>query len=382
MLEVFELLIFCSVFAIFYEKCCYRVNYQNEKGNNIYRISGKGGNIIFFILAIVMIIFSGTRTIMNDTVIYLAKFSEVPSSLLAIKEIDFNVGSNPLFMIYRILIKSLVSENGQVFIFITACLVIGSYLLFLKKYAFDFGYTVFILIGFTVYAFTMAAIKQTMAIAIAIWVIPDVISKKKIRPIILLVSAIMIHPYVIIYFAAFFLSKGIWDKKTLLLLGATLAAGALFSTIIPSILNITSSIGDNYEIEWFTDSSVSTMRLAVYMIVPGLSFFARRNINVYADRFTIISINLSIVSSCFMIMASFGGANMFGRMANYMDIFQCMALPAVLYYGYKDKGLRSLLIAGSIIGYILFYYTYYSKYTAVGSCFYGHVSFLELLRNW
>ena len=40
--------------------------------------------------------------------------------------------------------------------------------------------------------------------------------------------------------------------------------------------------------------------------------------------------NASIISFLFMIMASYGTANMFGRMANYFEPFTYIALPWIL----------------------------------------------------
>ena len=72
----------------------------------------------------------------------------------------------------------------------------------------------FLFLAFTVYAFTAAAMKQTLATAIAIWAMPQFLSGKKLKATLIILLAMLIHPYVVIYFVAFFASKTIWDKKT------------------------------------------------------------------------------------------------------------------------------------------------------------------------
>lgn len=334
MLEVFGMLVVCSALAYMYEKSCMHDYYENNGKIEIYRTPNPSSDIYFLIVTVIMVVFAGTRTVMNDTVNYILQFAEVSNDLSEIKNINYSIGSNPLFEVYRIVIKSLISESPYVFILITSLLVVSSYMLFLKKYAYDFGYSVFLLIAFTVYAFSMAAIKQTMATAIAIWMIPEILNGRKLKALFLLLIAILIHPYIVVYLAAFVFYKGLWDKKTVLLLLATIITVAFFTTFITIVLSWTASIGDEYDAQWFVGNGVSTYRLIFYLIIPVLSFYYRKRLREYATGYTILFVNLSVISSCFIVLASFGGANMFGRMANYMDIFQCLAFPEVLYYGF------------------------------------------------
>lgn len=382
MIEVFVLLIAATTLAFLYEysstqKLVASISFSRRKKIIL------GSNFFFVILVVVMSGFAGLRTTMNDTATYLISFNtKVSTSLSAIFEISTLIGANPLFSVYRILIKSLVSQSAHVFIYISSAIVVTSMLLFMKKYAVKFHYTMYFFITFTVYAFTMAAMKQTIATAIAIWAIPCFLENKYIKSILIILIAMLVHPYVFLYFSIFIFSKNLWDKKTGLLIVSTILLGTVYVYVMPLILPVLAAMGDSYELDYFTGDGVNLFRLLFYCIVPVLSFINRKSLRECDDKFFNLSINLSIVSTCFMILASFGGANMFGRMANYFDLFHCFSIPIILLHGKRLRRFNSLIMLILILIFAVFYYTYYSKYLFLGSSFYKHISFLELLRSW
>lgn len=382
MLQVFILLVGCSLIAWAYSKTS-AVSITDD-GRCIYRRDESVlSRCMFFALLVVLVLFSGLRTVMNDTATYIRTFeNKIPTGLKSIGNISWKIGSNPFFDIYQILLKTFISESGSTFVFITSFFVTLSNLLFFRKYAEDFGYTIFIYIAFTVYAFTMAAIKQTIATAIAIWSIPCILHNHRWKAALLILVAMMFHPYVVIFFAAYFFSKELWGSKTILLLLITLAAAASFTTIVEKLIEAAASIGDDYSVETMTEGSVNIFRLLVYLIVPVLSFAWRKQIRKKGSRFDYLCINLSIVSSCFMILARMGGANIFSRMANYFDIFQCLALPIVLNFGIENGAKKQMIKVASVLGFSVFYYTYYSKYSNFGADFYRHISIIELINRW
>ena len=358
---------------------------KTEKGFSQSAISLS--SIAFIALLIILVCFGGLRTFMNDTAIYLSSFEEkVPNTLSGIKSVDWAIGSNPLFAIYRIIIKSLLTTNGQVFIFVSSLITITSMILFIRKNSENFGFSIFLFISFTVYAFTLGAMKQTMATAIAIWAVPLFLSGKKIRAVLLIVIAMFIHPYVVVYFAFFFLYKNIWDKRAVLIILATLAISFVFTSFIAGLLNLTSLIGDEYDSSMFEGTGTNIFRVLVYWVTPVLSFVYREQIREKDNKFLNVCINLSLVSACFILLASIGGANMMGRLANYFDIFTCISLPVVVSCGNSKTNEKTIISLLAFIGFIGFYITYYSKYypNFFGDMFndyYCHVSFMELFKG-
>lgn len=382
MTEVLVLLAVCSVMGYFYTKLNKPVlagNGSVEQKNNTL------ATLIFIVLLCTLICFSGLRTRMNDTDTYMRLFIErVPNSLSGIADVDWAIGANPFFRIYQILIKVFISESSSIFIFVTSCIVTTSMVMFIRKYTLNFGYSMFLFLAFTVYAFTMAAIKQTIATAIAIWALPQFLSGRKFKATIIILFAMFIHPYVVIYFVAFFASKTIWDKKTFFMIMVALAFSLFYETVLNGVLGLTSSIGDEYGLELFGTGGVNVLRIAVYMVTPILSLVYKKQIQKNADDMSLVAINLSIVSALFMMLASLGAANLFGRMANYFDLFQCLALPVIFKYGLKTRNEKIFLGVISVICFCYFYYTHYLKYYYLYNtvCFYEHISFSDLLKGW
>ena len=389
MIYVLALLLVCSLLGVAYTKEKQLVAVKNE---NLQRGEKRKttfwANAAFAVLLVILILFSGLRTVGNDTATYIKSFvNKVPDSLSALKEVDWSLGANPLFQIYQIFIKSCISDNPYVFVFITAILVCTSYLFYLKKYSENFGFSVFLLIAFTVYAFTMAAMKQTLAISIAIWTVPMFSKKRFLVPALLIVVAMLIHPYVFIFFAAIFLGKNIWDGRTWIILILTILVMLFFSYFMESALDFAAGLGDSeYDASWFSaDTGVSIFRVAVYLVVPVMSWIYRKNLRAAGNTLQYTFLNMSIISSCFMILASVGGANMFGRMANYFDIINCFSIVIILKYGATNARDRNIITAVAVVGFCVFYFMYFRKYlVAFGGNwlydYYRHTSFLRLFQ--
>lgn len=381
MTEVLVLLVACSIMGYIYS---YFTKPVLANDGTLKQNKNALASLLFIVILFTLVSFSGLRTWMNDTSVYMLSFdNKIPDGLSGIANIDWSIGANPLFTIYQIILKTIISDSANVFVFITACIVTTSMLLFLKKYSLNFGYSLFLFLSFTVFAFTMAAMKQTLATAIAIWALPQLLNGRKLKATLIIALAMLIHPYVVIYFVSFFASKTIWDRRTFFIIGLALIIGLFNETILSTAIEITSTIGEEYELEYFTEGGMNILRIAVYLVVPVMSYIYRKQIKQNADSISLLAVNLSLVSALFAVLASMGGANMFGRMANYFDIFQCIALPVIFKYGLKTRNDRILLGTISVICFSYFYYSYYSKYLILNiDCFYDHISFSDLLKSW
>lgn len=390
MTEVLVILFACSLIAAFYTFTVRQARFEGNYALGIpWRRTPVLGKFLFLSLVLTLVCFSGLRSRMNDTETYINTFSSrVPSSLDAISEIDWSVGRNPLFVVYQILIRTFVSSNAHVFLFLTSMFITTSFLLFIYRYSADFGFSVFIYIAFTSYAFTMGAMKQSIAAAMAIWTVPLFLKKHYFKAFFLIFAAMLFHPYVVIFLLVPLLTKGIWDGHTLLLLLLTVAGVALYGTVIVRVLSLTASIGDDYDITLFTQgNTVNVFRFFFYLIVPLLSFIYRRQLRRMNSHFANVSINLCVVSACVMVFARIGDANMFGRMASYFDVFQCLAIGYIFTNGVKGTNVGLLFKFVLIPCYCFFYFTYYQKYVSAweigwDGCVYRHISLMELFMGW
>ena len=381
MLEVFVLMAVAVLLAGLYSRySCKPTLTEIDSGKNKLSDQSTTANLFYFILLICLVCFAGLRTVMNDTGLYIVNFSNIPSALGEIKNIDWAIGANPLFKVWQILIKALISADSHVFIFLSALFTVSLSLAFLRKYSQNFTFSVFVFLGLCVYAFMLAAIKQTMATAIAVWAIPKAWEKKWISAIVLVLIAVFIHPYVFIIAVAFFLGDNVWDKRTVCILLSTVCGVFFIETVADIASAVTEVLGDNYSSEGIIgDHGVNIFRLLVYAVVPVLSLIFKNNLRDCQSKIINVSVNCSIIAFCLMLIAFFANPIVFGRLAGYFDIFICIALPYVLWYGISDSKSRKAIIFIAIPCFCLFYWKYYSKYgTSLFADYYHHISLFEL----
>ena len=389
MFQVFVLLFICSILGVIYAKNSiapqYEINGRSLSERVHELVSSK---VIFWVLCIYMICFAGLRSSFNDTVTYISSYEQrIPDTLESLGAINWVIGANPLFFFYQIVLKSLVSKSGNVFIFISSAITVSSILAFIRKYSGKFSLSLFVYIGFCGYAFTMLAVKQAMATGIGIWAVSSYLEGKYTRAILLLSASLLIHPYVILFLATPFLCNPIWNKQTGCLLAATVVLSSSFGFLTNALLTASANVfGDQYNSAVFASGTgTSIYRCIAYFICPVLSFIYRKDIRAKNNSFVNMSINFSIVAASLVFLGMFGGGLVFGRLANYMSVFYCLAMSFVVEYGIKDKRIRSLISTAIVLLLSFYYFVYYRKYigsVSFGGAPFGHISIFNLISGW
>ena len=141
MTEVLVLLVVCSIMGYVYSRF---TKPTLASDGTLKQNKNALASLLFIVILFALVSFSGLSTCMNDTATYMVAFeNKIPNTLGGIFNIDWSIGANPLFTIYQILLKTIISDSANVFIFITSCIVTTSMLLFLKKYSLNFGYSLF-----------------------------------------------------------------------------------------------------------------------------------------------------------------------------------------------------------------------------------------------
>ena len=362
MFEVYAFLIMCTLLAGYVDQYTYQ---RVSDGFETNRIEDSG-KYLFVLLIAIFIWFSGTRTVMNDTATYINTFNRfVSTGLFSITNINWSIGANPLFEIYLILIKTFISQDGQVMILITSIIVALSMVSFLQLYSWDFGESIYFFIATTSFAFTMAAMKQTLATAIGIWAIPLMLKNKNIQAVAVILAAMLFHPYVVVFLISFvFKGKKAWDSQIYILVLITVLLCISFSTFVEQVLHFTEIMGDEYSINWFTEGTGSSIyRVLSSMILPGFAFLYRRELQEENNPILDICVNMSLVSACISLISGVGGTILIGRVPSYFGIFRCLAFPYVMYQGTKvrngDKNPWNTIVQ---LAFLLYYTAYYRKY--------------------
>ena len=309
----------------------------------------------YVIMAVILILFAGLRTRYNDTQTYIYGYEMTPPSA-SIWNVDWTLGSNPGFSIVIVMLRK-ADVSAQSFLMFFSVLTLSIYFWFFKKYSTNIWLTVFLFLFFAGYLFSLAAIKQCVAVAFCLIAVDRALHKKW-RPFVLwILFAATFHPYAIMYLVVPFLICCPWNRKTYLSILVFGAAGVLLTQLLGAIVDITSMFGEGYGIESFSGKGVNLFRLVVAAVPLMLSFMARHRISrMDPDREEayFLFVNLAILNAEIMFVALFGTANYFARLANYFTVFQALALPWLLQF-FEIKS-RRLLTIFALVGYSLFFY--------------------------
>lgn len=320
--------------------------------------------LIFFIMSFMLAIFVGLRTMGNDTYTYRMMFENgIKGGMEGFTSINWlNISGAPGLQFVEVLLKT-IGATTQDYFMVCALFTVITYLWFIHKYTSDIWLSIYYFLTMGVYTFTMAAIKQTMAVAILLIATDRAIQKKNVQFVIGVLIAELFHPYAFIYLIVPFLFFVPWTRKSHLLICGTVIISLGLSRFMSGILLMTESLGYSYDVNEFTGEGVNVFRVFVVWVPVLISFLGRKQLQNNSDRINNLFINLSMVNALIMFIGLFGTANYFARLANYFLIFQTLSLPWSIRLFTKES--KKLVIIASIFCYAL--YNYYGTVIANGA---------------
>lgn len=312
-------------------------------------------NRIFFVaLVLVMAVFVGLRISGNDTQTYRQMYERISDGIEAILSVDWtDLAAAPGHQFISGCLKYIGASTQDYFMFF-ALTSVPVYLWFIRKYTCNLTLSVYFFITMGVYVFSMAAVKQTVAVALLLIASDRAFEKKYLQFVLWLLVAELFHPYAFVYVIVPFMSFIPWTWKTYVLLAGTAVVSMGLSRLMSGILAMTDALGGDYSTTEFLGEGVNIFRVLVVWVPVGLSFLARKYIRVNSDRISNYIINLTMVNAMVMFVGLFGTANYFARLANYFLIFQSLSLP--LLFNYFTKQSKRVLIVAAILCYFLFFY--------------------------
>lgn len=310
--------------------------------------------LFYFIMTVSFAVFVGLRTRGNDTFVYRHMYENIGDNISYIAYIDWrNLSAAPGLQCYCILLKSL-GASTQDYLMLTALITIGIYLWFIRKYTCNIFLSIFYFVTMSVFGFTMAAIKQTLAVAFLMLATDNAIQKHWLKFVFWLAIAELFHPYAFIYLVVPFVTFRPWSNGTYYLLAGTVFVALLMSRFLSTIDVVTEALGFNYTEGSFSGEGVNIFRVLVVWIPLALSFLRKEHLQQSNDRAMNIIVNLMMVNSMIMFIGLFGTANYFARLANYFLIFQTLALPWLLGLFGRNNGKAIAVM--SIICFSCYYY--------------------------
>lgn len=329
-------------------------NSTYEIGTYEEKIYIRKDRLFFSIMAVVLIAFVGLRTNYNDTTAYTHAYERMATNMSVFETISWEIGDNPGFNASNAILR-ILGVSTQSFLMFYAVITVGIYVWFLRKYTSNIWFTIFFFFTMGCYTFSMAAIKQCVAVAFCLIAVDRSIQKKWFSFVFWIFLACTFHPYALMYAVTPFLTFRPWSRKTFLLLLIFAGIGFGLESLLGTIINVTTMFGEEYSMSSFTGDGVNVFRLLVVW-VPVLISFVTRKLSVNTENVeSNVIMNLAMLNAEIMFIALFGTANYFARLANYFLIFQPLALPKLFKY-FTDRSRKLLLIGATGCYFVYFYY--------------------------
>lgn len=348
----------------------------DDYGGKVY---AKKEKLFYVLMAIILATFVGLRTRGNDTFVYRQGYENIIPELRAVLYIDWRkISGAPGLEFVKILCKSM-GFTTQDYIMTTGVFVTCVYLWFIRKYTSNILLSVFYFITMGCYTFSMAAIKQTMAVAFLMFATDNAIKGKWPKYFFWLLVAELFHPYSFIYLVVPFLFFSPWSQKSYYLMAGTVVVALSMSTLFGAIDAVTESLGYNYDADSFSGEGVNIFRVLVVWVPVALSFIARTKLRRSTDRTMNLIVNLATINAVIMFIGLFGTANYFARLANYFLIFQAIALPWL--FRFYTRSNRKLLSTLSVVCFSIYFYYQMNVVYGTFDQVYGFMSIFDYLFN-
>lgn len=334
----------------------------------------------FFCLLVSLAVPAGLRTYYNDTWNYINNFLNSPPLSELFLSGQLKLLQNPAFLVFSSLLRS-ITDNYHIFLMLSAFFVQYSYISFIRRYCASLSLGIAIYFLFGCYVFSLAALKQTIALAILLLAIPKLLDQKYLLYYLLVFIAFLFHTYAIAFAILPLFTVQPWKIHTYILLFAIMFVMVNFQSVIGTFLDVANESGKSVaEYEVFDNNQVNTMRVLVYSVVPILSFVLKDYLfrGNYSKDYHFL-IHMAIFSFSIMLLGTINGANMFARMAQYYEFGIICSLPWILSKAFEPRSARLITIAA--IGCFFVYFFYANQVALDFDSAYQSITFVQFLQT-
>lgn len=355
---------------------------KKENAGSIWESGIKGFNIPISILSFFMIMLIGLRTEYNDTTAYIGEFLKADTLQVFVTNVDnFDILKNPLFMLYTSLVRTW-TDNYHIYFMVPAIFIVISFISFLMQQCEKeiFPYALFVYFGLGTFCFSLAAMKQTIAMAILTYAIVYLQRKQHWKFLLCVFVAGLFHTYAFLFVMVLFFTSKPWKAKTFILIVVTVAVMFTFESTITSLMQYADEVGKGIaEESVFSGVGMNLFRVAVYGIVPIASLLLKRILDKDMDKKHYILLHMSIISFMFVLIGSINGANVFGRMARYFEIGTIIMCPWIIRHAFTPKSAQIMNFVMIFCFGFFFLYDYQSFFQSYRAITFGQ--FLISLFN-
>jgi len=308
-------------------------------------------------LLVTLAVPSGLRYSYNDTANYIRGFQNSLPLLKLLTSGTLSILDNPGFEIYNSLVYTF-TDNYHVFFLFPSFFIQYSYICFIRRYSssLTIGIAVYFLFGS--YVFSLAAMKQAIAMAILLWAVPKLLDRKYLQFYLIVFIAFLFHTYAIAFVILPLFMAQPWKIRTFLLLFGALAVMVNFQTVIGSFLDAANESGKSVaEYEVFDNNQINIIRVMVYGVVPLMSLILKNYLfcGEYDEDYHLL-IHMAIISFSIMLLGTINGANMFGRMAQYFEFGIVCSLPWMIRKAFEPRSAKLVFVIALACFSLYFFY--------------------------
>ena len=315
-------------------------------------------NLVGLILpALIMILYSGLRNNIGDTIYYVHTYHLIEDSGAVMPVWGQKAYLFELIQYY--FVKA--GAEYSTFIMMSAIVTIVPFMLVFYNYSVDYSLSIYLFLTMGIYVSTMNGIRQYIATGILLMGAKYLFSPKKngfLKLLVLILIASLIHDSAFIMIPIYFLCRRkAWSAPTFISLSVGVVGLMFISMFLPSFLTALEDTNyAGYADGWFTDGTETGAGIirVIFNCLPTIlaAVFSKqvRQFGPIAD----ILINISLVHSAIYILASYNW--IFARFAfytyAYVVLLMAMVFVAVLRSG-KYRFFAILLFAAYAIFFII-----------------------------
>lgn len=337
-------------------------------GNEIYE--SRVNIFMAFVTFSVIIFFSGLRSGIADTWTYIDMFKEYPL-LSSAKDVIFDSEARePGFRLFSILIKTYISDDFHIWLFIIASITGICIVYTLYKYSSNYGLSVLLFMLSCQFTWMLNGMRQFLVAAI-MFACTGLILKKKFFPYVIIVLLLStFHLSVLIMIPAYFIIVDEpWSKRSMIFI-AVIVFALIFTDNFTSLLEVVienSDYASSMNEFKDTDDGTNVIRILVESVPVILAFIYR---DILKDKLTPIikiSINMSLISSGVYIISKIARSGiMLGRLPIYFSLYNLILLPWLIKNIFAKEEKRLINYSMIVLYGMFFYYQMVVTWNGVG----------------
>lgn len=305
---------------------------------------------IALITLIPLLFFLAFRDFVQDTYAYVAMFKVLPN-ISEIADSPIYKSYGPVFSYYAAIFKYYIVDNHYWWFALLASINIWCIYKVCVKYSPNIALSIFFFIAGTTFTWCLNGTRQFLAVTLLFYFSKYLLKDKKYWYIVIVFLCSFIHRSAIFLIPLAFVvsSEKLYGKGMLLVVLATLVGVSFSDAILGSAMEI---IGKQYVVEEGQGSTV--LRLLFTCVPVALSIINIKTVKRLAPKAIILGLNMSLIGSCFMFVATFTSGILIGRMPAYFNIYNLYVLPWLLYNCFPNT--NKLVINVFIIVYTIWFY--------------------------